>query len=161
MVISEAKLSDLPECAALIRRSFGTVAEKFGITKENAPRFTAFAVDETLLGKHYHDPKRALFKCVSDGKIVGYFSLEKLSDTEVEINHLCVDPDYRKGGIGAKLLDHALNHAAANGFRLVKISIVEENQVLRKWYESFGFVHTGTVKYDFFPFTCGYLEKQI
>lgn len=25
--------------------------------------------------------------------------------------------------------------------------------------EEFGFVHTGTQKFDFFPFTCGYLEK--
>ncbi|MCH5199474.1 MAG: hypothetical protein J1F60_00845 [Oscillospiraceae bacterium] len=29
----------------------------------------------------------------------------------------------------------------------------------RLWYEAFGFVHTKTEKYDFFPFTCGYMEK--
>lgn len=39
--------------------------------------------------------------------------------------------------------------------------IVEENNVLKKWYESFGFVHIGTQKFDFFPFTCGYMEKNI
>jgi len=22
-------------------------------------------------------------------------------------------------------------------------------------------VHTGTVKFDFFPFTCGYMEKEL
>lgn len=43
----------------------------------------------------------------------------------------------------------------------IHIGIVEENQVLRKWYEDYGFVHTGTEKYDFFPFTCGYLEKEL
>ena len=32
------------EAAALVRESFATVAEEFGITEENAPRFTAFAV---------------------------------------------------------------------------------------------------------------------
>ena len=26
------------------------------------------------------------------------------------------------------------------------IGIIEENQVLRKWYEAYGFVHTGTEK---------------
>ena len=43
----------------------------------------------------------------------------------------------------------------------INIGIVEENKVLRKWYESFGFVHTGTKKFDFFPFTCGYMEKNL
>ena len=39
------------------------------------------------------------------------------------------------------------------------ICIVEENRLLRRWYEGFGFVHTGVKKFDFFPFTCGYMEK--
>ena len=38
------------------------------------------------------------------------------------------------------------------------LSIVEENTVLRAWYESYGAVHTGTEKFDFFPFTCGYMK---
>ena len=47
------------------------------------------------------------------------------------------------------------------GGRKVCIGIVEENQPLRRWYERFGFIHTGTEKFDFFPFTCGYMEKQL
>lgn len=43
----------------------------------------------------------------------------------------------------------------------MNIGIVEENKVLRKWYEAFGFMHTGTQKFDFFPFTCGYMEKKL
>lgn len=43
----------------------------------------------------------------------------------------------------------------------MNIGIVEENIVLRSWYEKYGFVHTGTEKFDFFPFTCGYMEKQL
>ena len=42
-----------------------------------------------------------------------------------------------------------------------KAITVEENTVLRKWYESFGAVHIGTKKFDFFPFTCGYLQKEV
>ena len=41
----------------------------------------------------------------------------------------------------------------------MNIGIVEDNNVLRKWYEMYGFVHKGKEKYDFFPFTCGYMEK--
>ena len=43
----------------------------------------------------------------------------------------------------------------------INIGIVEENQVLRKWYENQGFLHIGTKKFDFFPFTCGYMEKGL
>ena len=25
--------------------------------------------------------------------------------------------------------------------------------------DEFGFIHTGVQKFDFFPFTCGYMEK--
>ena len=39
--------------------------------------------------------------------------------------------------------------------------IVEENKRLRNWYEDFGFTHIGTQKFDFFPFTCGYMEKEL
>ena len=41
----------------------------------------------------------------------------------------------------------------------MEILIVYENRVLIRWYEGFGFVHTGVKKFDFFPFTCGYMEK--
>ena len=41
---------------------------------------------------------------------------------------------------------------------MINLGIVEENRVLRKWYERNGAVHTGTEKYDFFPFTCGYMK---
>ena len=40
----------------------------------------------------------------------------------------------------------------------MNIGIVEENRILKKWYESFGFKHIRTQKFDFFPFTCGYME---
>ena len=51
--------------------------------------------------------------------------------------------------------------AKALGAKKLKIGIVEENQVLRKWYESNGFIHLGTKKFDFFPFTCGYMEQEL
>ncbi len=43
----------------------------------------------------------------------------------------------------------------------MKLSIVEENTVLRRWYESLGAVHTGTETFDFFPFTCGYMRIEL
>ena len=43
----------------------------------------------------------------------------------------------------------------------MNIGIVEENTVLRKWYERNGAIHIRTQKFDFFPFTCGYLKREL
>ena len=58
-------------------------------------------------------------------------------------------------------MDDAVVCAKNKGCKKMKIGIVEENKVLRRWYEAHGFVHTHTEKYDFFPFTCGYMEREL
>ena len=50
-VIKKLGRADIPDCVSVIRRSFATVAEKFGFTEENAPRFTAFATTEEKVGQ--------------------------------------------------------------------------------------------------------------
>ena len=57
-------------------------------------------------------------------------------------------------------MENAFENAGRFGCKRMDIGIVEENRVLRKWYEGLGFQHTGTEKYDFFPFTCGYMTRE-
>ena len=59
------------------------------------------------------------------------------------------------------MLEDAYVKAKKAGYKKMSIGIVEENRVLRNWYEYNGFVHTGTKKFDFFPFTCGYMERDL
>ncbi|MBR4628067.1 MAG: GNAT family N-acetyltransferase [Ruminococcus sp.] len=151
---------NIHECVKLIRTSFQTVADEFGLTKENAPRFTAFAVDEAKILFWLEKQQRALMGYYRDDKLVGCYNL--LIDVyEAELGSLCVLPEYRHYGIGSCLLCDAEILAKDLGCEVMKLSIIEENTVLRKWYESFGYVHTGTKKLDFFPFTCGYMEKEL
>ena len=42
-MIKEVNEKDICECVNVIRVSFATVADEFGFTAENAPKFTAFA----------------------------------------------------------------------------------------------------------------------
>lgn len=60
-----------------------------------------------------------------------------------------------------QLLKHAFDVASALNCTTMHISIVEENEVVKQWYKSMGFVHTGIEKLDFFPFACGYMERDI
>jgi hypothetical protein len=56
---------------------------------------------------------------------------------------------------------HAFLKVGNMGCSQVNIGIVEENVKLRKWYEANGAEHIGIEKYDFFPFTCGYMKKML
>lgn len=152
---------DIPKCVNVIKESFLTVANEFGFTPENAGRFTAFATNEERLKWHLLKEKRPMYAFYEDNKIVGYYSLLLQENKECELNNLCVIPAYRHKKIGAKLLEHSFNTACELGCIKMNIGIVEENTVLKKWYEIFGFTHTGTQKFDFFPFTCGYMEKDL
>ena len=153
--------NELDECVRVIRESFATVAAEFGFTAENAPRFTAFATTKDRLRWHLSGEHRKMFAFFKDGQIVGYYSFLPLNDGKCELSNLCVLPEHRHSGIGAKLLTHAFSLAKNAGYHTMQIGIVEENAVLKQWYASFGFVHTGTQKFDFFPFTCGYMEKYL
>ena len=152
---------DIPECVQVIRRSHQTVADEFGFTRENAPGYVAFSTDVDRLIWHMDQEHRLMFLDDENGVIRGYYSLLMQQDGECELGNLSVLPEYRHHGIGAELFRHAVSTAREHDCRIMRWSIVEENTMLREWYERNGALHTGTVKYDFFPFTCGYMELQL
>lgn len=160
-MIRPMREDEISICAALIRTSFLTVAQELGITEQNAPRFTAFATDASRLTWQF-EQGRPMFVCIDEHDMpIGYCSLCEKDVEAVELNNLCVLPGHRHHKLGEKLLLHAIREAMMRGYLRMTIGIVEENKQLRAWYEKYGFVHTGTQKFDFFPFTCGYLQKSL
>ena len=137
------------------------MADEFGFTEENAPGFTAFATTDEKLFRQMDGERRPMYVFVENGVLCGYYSLLIQENDECELNNIAVLPEYRHKGIGKKLLEHSCLIARDNGCRMMNIGIVEENKRLRKWYEENGAIHVGTRKYDFFPFTCGYMKKPL
>ena len=45
-MIRKIKSEEIPICVEVIKKSFLTVADEYGFTEENAPRFTAFATTQ-------------------------------------------------------------------------------------------------------------------
>ena len=160
-MIREMEKKDIPVCVDVIKMAFMTVADAFGFTADCAPRFTAFAVSEDSLTWQYENEHRPMYAYYDTDKMVGYYSLAWLENKECELNNLAVLPSYRHRGIGNQLLLHSFGEARKMECTTMKISIVEENVVLRSWYEAHGFIHTGTQKFDCFPFTCGYMRKKL
>ena len=160
-MIREVRQEEIPECVQVIRRSFQTVANEFGITPENAPRYVAFATDENRLLWQMFREHRLMFLDEEEGVIRGYYSLLLKDGGECELGSLSVLPEHRHRGIGTALLKHSMDTARQQHCSVLNLSIVEENTVLRKWYERNGAVHTGTQKFDFFPFTVGYMKIML
>lgn len=159
-MIRPVKEAELAECVRVIRKSFSTVAEEFGLSPKNASRFTAFATTLERLAKQYEEGW-SMFVHVENGEITGYYSFRIQADGACELSNLCVLPERRHAGIGERLLKHGLLCASAFGCGKMRLGMIEENVRLRVWYERFGFEHTHTEKYDFFPFACGYMERAL
>ena len=67
-MIREVTRDDIPVCVD-IRKSFKTVAEEFGFTIDNAPRFTAFATTEERLYWQMDNEPRLMFVYAQNGVI--------------------------------------------------------------------------------------------
>ena len=160
-MIREMKKEEISRCVEIIRKSFKTVADRYGFTEENAPRFTAFATNEERLLWQMEGEHRPMVVYEDNGVLCGYYSLLFQENGECELNNLAVLPEYRHKGIGKELLMHAEDQARKAGCKVLNFGIVEENRVLREWYEANGAVHLGTQKFDFFPFTCGYMKIDL
>lgn len=150
---------DFEAAVEVIQKSFATVANQFGLTRENCPTHTSFITEERLQrDRENEDLMRILWE---GDTAVGYFSLHRESDTDVELNHVAVLPEKRHGGYGKLILDTAKKYARECGYKRMNIGIVEESSVLKNWYLKNGFVHDGTRKFDSLPFTVGFMHFDL
>lgn len=80
-----------------------------------------------------------------DGEIVGFYIASKVLDL-VEIFTIAVDEDFRKRGIGRKLLSHLIENSKASGAREIWLEVSVKNFKAIELYEKFGFEKNGIRK---------------
>lgn len=159
-MIKQVKYKEqLNVCLDIIRRSFMTVAEDFGLTESNCPSHTAFMTIDKL-EKQFNDGK-PMYLFYQDDIPVGYFSLLKCRDEEWELNNLAVLPEHRHLGIGKAMVDYAVATVKNYGGNKISIGIIEENILLRNWYLKLGFNHISTRQFEHLPFTVGFMKMEI
>ena len=159
MIIRVASKEQLDICLDIVHKSFQTVADEMNLTKDNCPSHTAFIPIDKLDSQFDNDAPMFLYQY--NGCFAVYFSLS-INDDSVELNNLAVLPEYRHLGIGKELVDYSITYSKnILGANKIKIGIVEENTILKEWYEKIGFVHTGTKKFEHLPFTVGFMEIEI
>ena len=148
--IREMKMDEISECVNVIRTSFKTVADELGFTRENAPRFTAFATDDTRLKYQMMVEKRPMYVYLHEGKVVGYYSFGITENGNIELNNLAVLPEFRHLGIGEKLVIDCMKKAKQLGFSILQFNaVVETNIHARHLYERLGFHQLGVIPKGF------------
>lgn len=159
MIIQVENKVQLNICLEIIRNSFITVAEEFGLTENNCPSHTAFMTIDKL-EKQFNDG-RPMFLLYCDNTPVGYFSLAKCSDEVWELNNLAVLPEYRHLGYGKAMVDYAVETVENYGGNIISIGIIEENTTLKNWYLKLGFKHISIRKFEHLQFTVGFMELNL
>lgn len=157
--IKVVEVFELPECLDVIHKSFATVASEFNLTEQNCPKHTSFMPLEKLQAQM--DRGFILFGLYDGVRLVGYASLSDEDDGIYELHNLSVLPECRHNGYGRLLIDHAKEKVRDMKGEIIRIGIIEENTVLKNWYAGSGFIHTGTCKFDYLPFTAGYMEWRV
>jgi [ribosomal protein S18]-alanine N-acetyltransferase len=80
-----------------------------------------------------------------DGKIIAMIVSWLILD-ELHIATIATHPDFRRQGIGKKLITHALKSARDEGVTRAFLEVRESNKMAINMYKSFGFVEDGRRK---------------
>ena len=158
MIIKNANKEQLPECLEVIHKSFATVAEEFGLTIKNCPKHTSFIPLYFL--ESQMEWGWNMFGLFEKEKIIGYMSISKEDDNIYELHNLAILPEHRHKGYGSKMIEYAKEVVKTLGGSKIKIGIIDESDILKKWYISHEFNYIGNKKFAHLPFTSGYLEWE-
>jgi ribosomal-protein-alanine N-acetyltransferase len=77
-----------------------------------------------------------------DGKVVGTIVVWLIVE-EAHVATLATHPDYRRQGIGRRLLAHALRHLAQDGAHSSFLEVRESNVAAQEMYRKFGYEVSG------------------
>ncbi len=151
---------NLNEVTEVIRRSFLTVAEDFGLTRENAPTNPAFMEVNDL--KKSMERGLRLYAAFDKDRIIGCVGIEASNEKDVYyLERLAVAPEYRHRGLGYRLMEYALVRIKENKGKRVSIGIINENESLKEWYKKLGFIEKGRKTFQHLPFTVCFMEREL
>ncbi len=104
------------------------------------------------------DPDVTFLMAYRGDTLVGYVKLRAVhpppavnAPSPLELERIYAKNDLTGKGYGSALMSAGIDHARQNGFKTLWLGVWEHNKRARKFYEKWGFVHTG----DFKTFTLG------
>ncbi|MGV8078920.1 MAG: GNAT family N-acetyltransferase [Syntrophales bacterium] len=160
--MKKIRICTMEDCAMLaetIRMSFRTVAERFGLTKENVARHPSNCEEDWVR----KDMERGVvyYALEIGGRVAGCVALERSDEGGCYLERLSVLPGHRRQGLGAALVEHVFAEARRLGLRRVGIAMIAEQDELKAWYKGLGFVEGATKEYPHLPFRVAFLSHDL
>lgn len=159
MVIRQADNADIVVLVTLLRSSFRNVAERFGITEENNPRFLAFCTNKRIESDFEKDLTYYILE--KDGQPCGCVALERAKPGVCYLMRLAVLVEHRGKGYGKMLVHHIFEKARETGARRVEIAMISRDRKLKTWYKKLGFIQKSTKKFDHLPFSVAFMYREL
>jgi N-acetylglutamate synthase-like GNAT family acetyltransferase len=142
--------------AETIRKSFLDVAERFGLTQENAPNHPSNCTVDWI--RKDIEGGVTYFAIENKNHVVGCVALERANAEVCYLERLAVLPDQRRRGFGKALVNHALSEAKLLGVNYVSIGIIAEQTELKDWYKGLGFVEGESKEFPHLPFRVTFMS---
>lgn len=158
-MIKKLDQSKLTECLDILHKGYEPTAIQFKLTNDNCPYRgradlpLAVLVEEFLSGIEIYGYYEA-------DNIVALISIYTEKNT-IKINDIVVLPEFWNKGIGTALLEFIKEKAAKQNISKIMLGMIDDNTVLKKWYEKNGFINIGYKKFPNAPFTVGYMEWNL
>lgn len=159
ILIREILDDEIESSARVIRDSYSTVALEFNLTSQNCPTNPAFITQEVL--RNLKDKGINMFGLFVYGIQIGFVAIEKADEKKYYMEKLAVEPQHRHQGYGKILVDYVVNYVYSKKGIILSIGIINENDLLKKWYNDYGFKEIGCKKFVHLPFTVCFMEKEI
>jgi len=132
MEIRTAKASDIPVLRELFERS-----RLEGQTREND---TGADLDHLIEG--YFECKDSCFWVAEcDDFIVGMIGVQRIDEDAAEMRRLRVRDEFRRNGIGSRLMEHAISFCREREFLKVVLDVRIERVSAISMFDTFGFLH--------------------
>lgn len=147
--------SDFSTIAMLVSESNKNVAVMFGLNAENCPKHPSLCTEEWVRA----EVARGETYFIIDG--VGCVAYESAAPGRAHLNRLSVLPAQRGKGAGARLVQHVVEHARAQGVASISIGVIGEHTQLQRWYNKLGFNDGETKRFAHLPFSVKYMTLAV
>ena len=148
------------EIGTVIRLAFADIAKEFHLTPTNCPKHPSFLSDSDLTHS-LSRPGVLCFGALTDDTLVGFVAIWPKDQGVHELTRLCILPEHRHAGLGARLLQAAVQAAREHDACRIEIGIIAENERLKRWYEKHGFRATAVRGYAHLPFQVCEMEREV
>ena len=147
-ILRPASLDDVPALARLGRASFCAAFAHLYDSADLEP-FLQQVYSEQSLREEIEGPE-CVHRLADDGnRLLGYVKLRAPSwyiddspsklDDPIALGQLYTQPDVTGRGIGARLMDWAIDYSRAQGHDAIQLSVWSENYGAQRFYARYGF----------------------